>query len=105
MRGARRKAAKSESPRATVLLAGTLKGWRLKQRFFLKEMAADLGVSVSTVEGWESGHRFPSGSHLTRLSDYTGLPVCKLFCVKTGDCLLSQCASGCCPNAATLEAR
>ena len=49
-------------------------------------MACDLGVSVSVVSAWENGVRFPSISHLLRLSAYTGVPVCQFLYPHPWDC-------------------
>ena len=65
--------------------------WRVKSRVPLKKIAADLGVSVATVNLWESGKRFPTGRHFEILSAYTGLPPCRLFCVMADKCVPADC--------------
>jgi Helix-turn-helix len=65
--------------------------WRRKNKIQLKEIAADLGVSISTVSSWEMGERFPGGRHFEMLVDYTGLPPCKLFCVMADKCVPADC--------------
>ena len=46
---------------------------------------------MATVDSWELGKRFPSGSNLEMLVDYTGLPPCKLFCVMADQCVPTDC--------------
>ena len=67
------------------------KNWRRKQKLPLKQVAADLGLSVNTVSLWELGKRFPSRRHLQKLLRYTGQPPCKLFCVMAEECVPSGC--------------
>jgi transcriptional regulator with XRE-family HTH domain len=45
----------------------------------LKEVAADLGVSIAIVSEWENGHRFPSIDHLQALTQYTGISASRFF--------------------------
>jgi DNA-binding transcriptional regulator YiaG len=54
--------------------------WRLKRNIPLRKIAKDLGISIATVNSWESGQRFPTGRHLERIVDYTGVPPCRLLC-------------------------
>ena len=54
--------------------------WRLKRNIPLRKIAKDLGLSIGTINSWESGKRFPTGRHLERIVDYTGVPPCQLFC-------------------------
>jgi transcriptional regulator with XRE-family HTH domain len=63
-----------------------LRRWRTLQRVPLKQLAADVGVSVSVISAWEHGKRFPSVLHLEALSRHTGLPVCQLLYHDLGDC-------------------
>jgi hypothetical protein len=65
--------------------------WREKRNIPLKKIAQDLSVSVSTVSAWELGRRFPTGSNLELLVEYTGLPPCKLFCVMADQCVPADC--------------
>ena len=65
--------------------------WRRKHNIPLKRVAEDLGLSVATINSWELGKRFPSGSNFELLTHYTGLPPCKLFCVMADKCVPTEC--------------
>jgi transcriptional regulator with XRE-family HTH domain len=65
--------------------------WRLKNNIPLRQIAKDLGVSIATVNTWESGKRFPAGRNLETLANYTGVPPCRLFCVMANKCVPSEC--------------
>ena len=65
--------------------------WRLKNKTPLKKIAADLGVSIATVNNWELGKQFPSGRHFEMLANYTGVPPCRLFCVMADKCVPPDC--------------
>jgi transcriptional regulator with XRE-family HTH domain len=65
--------------------------WRRKNNIPLKKIARDLGVSVATINSWELGKRFPTGYNFEMLTDYTGLPPCKLFCVMAEKCVPAEC--------------
>jgi transcriptional regulator with XRE-family HTH domain len=65
--------------------------WRLKNNIPLKKIAKDLGVSIATVNSWESGKRFPTGYNFEMLVDYTGVPPCRLFCVMADKCVPVEC--------------
>ena len=67
------------------------KNWRQRHNLPLKQVAADLGLSVNTISLWELGKRFPSKRHFAMLADYTGLPPCKLFCVVADKCVPAEC--------------
>lgn len=71
--------------------ATAFRNWRRKNNIPLKKIAEDLGVSVSTVSSWELGQRFPTGRHFEKLTDYTGLPPCKLFCIMADKCVPADC--------------
>ena len=71
--------------------ATAFSNWRRKNRFPLKSVAKDLGVSISTVSSWESGECFPTGYNFEMLVEYTGLPPCKLFCVMADKCVPADC--------------
>ena len=57
----------------------------------MKEVAAELGISAATVNYWEMGARFPSAEHFQALVNYTGLPPCRLFCIKADQCVPADC--------------
>ena len=65
--------------------------WRRKNKVPLKQIAQDLGLSISTVSAWGAGEHFPSGPHFARLVTYTGVPPCKLFCVMADKCVPAEC--------------
>ena len=71
--------------------ATAFRNWRLKENIPLKQIATDLGVSIATVNSWESGKRFPTGRHFEILSDYTGVPPCRLFCAMAAKCVPADC--------------
>jgi len=71
--------------------ATAFRNWRLKSNIPLKQVAMDLGVSIATVNSWERGKRFPTGRHFEMLTDYTGVPPCRLFCVMADKCVPSDC--------------
>jgi transcriptional regulator with XRE-family HTH domain len=53
--------------------------WRKSKGLRLKDVAADLDVSISIVAEWENGHRFPSIDHLQAIAKYTKIPVWRLL--------------------------
>ena len=71
--------------------ATAFRNWRLREHIPLKQVAADLGVSIGTVNKWESGKRFPTGRHFEMLAEYTGVPPCRLFCVMADKCVPAEC--------------
>lgn len=77
-------------PRESCLLAVTLgrrlHRWRMAHNLPLKALAFDLDVSISTIDTWEQGLRFPSGRHLEALSKYTNIPICGLLWMGEKDC-------------------
>jgi transcriptional regulator with XRE-family HTH domain len=60
----------------------------------LKKVAADLGLSIATINKWELGQRFPTGRHFELLVTYTGEPPCRLFCVMADKCAPTECNIG-----------
>jgi len=64
----------------SAVFSARLKQWRKVHHLLLKQVAPELGVSVATFDAWENGRRFPSGSHLDRIVQLTGMPACMLFC-------------------------
>ena len=71
--------------------ATAFRNWRLRENIPLKQVAKDLGVSIATVNTWESGRCFPTGHHFEMLTDYTGVPPCRLFCVMADKCVPADC--------------
>jgi transcriptional regulator with XRE-family HTH domain len=71
--------------------ATAFRNWRRKNNLPLKQVAADLGLSIATISKWELGARFPSGRNFEMLTDYTGLPPCKLFCIMADKCVPAEC--------------
>ncbi len=67
------------------------KNWRRKNKIPLKQVAADLGLSINTVSLWELGKSFPSKHHFEILSQYTGQPPCRLFCIMADKCVPADC--------------
>ena len=51
-----------------VLFGRNLRVWRKSKKLLIKEVAAELGVSVSTWCQWETGLRFPLGDYLEMLN-------------------------------------
>ncbi len=76
---------------ARASFAAAFRHWRQTNKVPLKKIARDLGVSISTVNSWESGARFPGGYNFEMLVDYTGLPPCKLFCIMADKCVPADC--------------
>jgi len=72
--------------------ATAFRKWRVKRNIPLKKIAKDLGLSIATISKWELGERFPTGYNLELLADYTGVPVCQLFCRLAGQCLPAECS-------------
>lgn len=71
--------------------AREFKLWRERRDLPLKQVAADLGFSVSAVQAWESGARFPNCDNLELLILYTGLAPCRFFCGRKDYCVPAQC--------------
>jgi transcriptional regulator with XRE-family HTH domain len=67
-------------------LAKTLQLWREKKRKKMEAAAKELGVATATWGHWEAGRRFPGLHHLSCLSQYIGVPVCRLICCKSELC-------------------
>ncbi len=65
--------------------------WRRKNKVPLKQIAADLGVGISTIGSWELGERFPSADHFVKLVSYTDLPPCRLLCAMADTCVPHEC--------------
>ena len=71
--------------------AAAFKKWRREKKIPLKQLAADLDVSIATIDLWESGKRFPNGEHFEQLATYTGRSPCELFCVLADRCKGDKC--------------
>ena len=71
--------------------ATAFRNWRVTNNVTLKAVAMDLGVSIATVNCWESGKRFPTGRHFEMLIGYLGVPPCRLFCVMVDKCVPAEC--------------
>jgi len=71
--------------------ATAFRNWRLKNNVPLKKIAKDLGLAVSTLNSWELGKRFPTGSNFEMLVNYTGVPPCRLFCIMADKCVPPDC--------------
>lgn len=65
--------------------------WRRAKQVPLKKIARDVGVSIGTVSAWELGRRFPASDNFQLLVEYTGLPPCRLLCVKAEQCVPTRC--------------
>jgi transcriptional regulator with XRE-family HTH domain len=71
--------------------AAAFSNWRRKNHIPLKKIASDLGLSIATINSWESGKRFPTGYNIEILANYTGVPPCRLFCAMADKCVPPQC--------------
>jgi hypothetical protein len=71
---------------AQEVFSKNLTAWRRRRGLLLKMVASDLSVSVSTLDAWETGRRFPTAEHLDRIARITGIPPCLLFCRGNGEC-------------------
>ena len=71
--------------------AEAFRNWREKHNFPLKQIAIELGVSIATVQAWESGQRFPTARHFEMIAEYTQVPPCRLFCFMSDKCVPSEC--------------
>ena len=71
--------------------AAAFKKWRRQNNIPLKQIAADLGVSITTIDLWESGRRFPCSEHLDALAEYIGLLPCQFFCILADQCQPGEC--------------
>jgi len=71
--------------------ATAFRNWRLKNNIPLKQIAGDLGLSIATINSWESGNRFPTGYNLEILANYTSVPPCRLLCAMADKCVPAEC--------------
>ena len=58
-----------------------LKKVMLRRKRLPSQLAADLGVSHSTVKRWLSGEDVPSTRSCQRLSEYSGVPLEKILSI------------------------
>ena len=70
-----------------------LQRWRERRGLKISAAASGLGVAASTWGHWETGFRFPTGSMLLDLVQYTGLPLVELICEHADACPLRQLAA------------
>jgi hypothetical protein len=69
-------------------LPKALQRWRGRKGFKISAAAQGLGVAASTWGHWETGFRFPTGSVLLNLVQYTGLSLAELICEHGEQCPL-----------------
>ena len=69
-------------------LPKALRCWREHQGLKISAAAQGLGVAASTWGHWETGLRFPTGSVLLDLVQYTGLSLVELVCEHAEHCPL-----------------
>ena len=67
-------------------LARKLNTWREQNGVKMEVAAKELGVSTATWGHWETGRRFPALHHLSCLSLYLKVPICRLICFHTDKC-------------------
>lgn len=69
-------------------LPTALQRWRSRMGLKISAAAQGLGVAASTWGHWETGYRFPTGSVLRDLVEYTGLSLVELICEHGETCPL-----------------
>jgi hypothetical protein len=69
-------------------LPRALQRWRERKGYKISAAAQGLGVAASTWGHWETGFRFPTGSVLLNLVQYTGLSLAELICEHGEQCPL-----------------
>jgi transcriptional regulator with XRE-family HTH domain len=74
--------------------------WRKENNLMLKEVAAEMGVALGTVNAWERGEKFPTPQHFQALVNYTQMPPCRFFCVMADQCVPAECLLAMLPPAA-----
>lgn len=57
------------------MLAERLKLLREERRFYQRELAKLLGISVRTYQFYESGHNEPNVKSLIKLADFYGVTI------------------------------
>lgn len=71
-------------------LPKALQRWRERKGLKISAAAQGLGVADSTWGHWETGFRFPTGSVLMDLVQYTGLSLVELVCEHGEHCPLHR---------------
>lgn len=67
-------------------LPQALQRWRERRGLKISAAAQGLGVAASTWGHWETGFRFPTGSVLLDLVQYTGMSLVELICEHAEQC-------------------
>ncbi len=62
-------------------LVSFLKEEMRRRRYSPSRLAADLGVSHTTVIRWLAGEHIPSARACRKLAEYTGIPLEKIFTI------------------------
>jgi transcriptional regulator with XRE-family HTH domain len=57
-----------------------LRTWRISQRFKLRQVAADAGISIPLLSDIENWKRMPSARTARKLADCTKLPLEEILC-------------------------
>lgn len=70
-----------------TVFSTNLRAWRKHKDLLLKQVSADLDVSISTFAAWEYGTRFATADHLDALGKLVECHTACLFCEKFQDCL------------------
>jgi transcriptional regulator with XRE-family HTH domain len=76
--GSQKRRDKDENP-IVEAFAVTFKEWRASSGKRLREVAADLDLSISIVSEWENGNRFPNADHFHAIAQHTGIPAWKFL--------------------------
>jgi DNA-binding transcriptional regulator YiaG len=85
------KSLKPHTPYAEFsFLPKALQRWRERKGLKISAAAQGLGVAASSWGHWETGFRFPTGSVLLDLVQYTGLSLVELVCEHGQHCPLHQ---------------
>ena len=71
-------------------LPKALQHWRERNGLKISAAAQGLGVAASTWGHWETGVRFPTGSVLLDLVQYTGMSLVELVCEHGEHCPLHR---------------
>ena len=63
----------------SAVFGSRLKALRQERGLSQKQVAAELGVNVSTYANWEQGRREPSIEDIFRIVEFCGADACELF--------------------------